>query len=161
MTAGGNALKYYASVRLDVRRVETLKAGGVPVGSHTRVRVVKNKVAPPFKEAEFDVMYGKGISKVGEIVDLGAKFGIIKKSGAWFGYGELRLGQGRDNAKTYLEENPELAAEIEALIRKKLQGTDSGNENTAPAPQVPAAESAAPAKKVSRADIDILVDDDE
>ena len=161
VTAGGNALKYYASVRLDVRRVETLKAGGVPVGSHTRVRVVKNKVAPPFKEAEFDVMYGKGISKVGEIVDLGAKFGIIKKSGAWFGYGELRLGQGRDNAKTYLEENPELAAEIEALIRKKLQGTDSGNENTAPAPQVPAAESAAPAKKVSRADIDILVDDDE
>jgi len=159
VTAGGNALKYYASVRLDVRRVETLKAGGVPVGSHTKVKVVKNKVAPPFKEAEFDVMYGKGISKVGEMVDLGVKFGIVQKSGAWFGYKDLRIGQGRDNAKTYLEEHPEIAAEIEEQIRAKLAGE---TEKADKAEKVEAVkEEKAPAKKrVSKADIDILVDDE-
>ena len=158
VTAGGNALKYYASVRLDVRRVETLKAGGVPVGSHTKVKVVKNKVAPPFKEAEFDVMYGKGISKIGEMIDLGVKFGIVSKSGAWFGYKDLRIGQGRDNAKTYLEEHPEIAQEIEEQIRAKLAGE---KEEEKASKAVPAAkEEKAPAKRISKADIDILVDDE-
>ena len=101
-TPGGRALKFYASVRLDVRKVETLRNGTDVVGSHTRVKVVKNKVAPPFKEAEFDIMYGEGISKIGEIVDLGVKFDILKKSGAWFYYGEQRLGQGRENVKLLL-----------------------------------------------------------
>ena len=158
VTAGGNALKYYASVRLDVRRVETLKAGGVPVGSHTKVKIVKNKVAPPFKEAEFDVMYGKGISKIGEMIDLGVKFGIVSKSGAWFGYKDLRIGQGRDNAKTYLEEHPEIAQEIEDQIRAKLAGEKEEEKASKAAPAV--SEEKAPAKRISKADIDILVDDE-
>ena len=117
VTAGGNALKYYASVRLDVRRTETLKAGSEAIGAHTRVKVVKNKVAPPFKEAEFDIMYGEGISKIGEILDLGAKLDLVQKSGSWFAMGETRLGQGRDAVKEYLKNNPELADRIEAEVR--------------------------------------------
>ncbi len=116
-TTGGRALKFYASVRMDVRRVETLKSGSDMIGNRVRVKIVKNKVAPPFKEAEFDIMYGTGISKVGEILDLGVKLEIVAKSGSWFNYGEIRLGQGRDNAKEYLKNNPEIADEIEAQIR--------------------------------------------
>ena len=160
VTAGGNALKYYASVRLDVRRTETLKAGNAFVGSHTRVKVVKNKVAPPFKEAEFDVMYGKGISKEGELLDIGAKFDIVKKSGAWFGYKDLRLGQGRDNAKEYLASHPELAKEIEQQIREKLKENSGAVKAGGGVAKEVALEPKAPAPKVSKADIDILVDDD-
>lgn len=166
VTAGGNALKYYASVRLDVRRVETLKANGAPVGSHTKVKVVKNKVAPPFKEAEFDVMYGKGISREGELIDLGVKLNIVQKSGAWFGYKELRLGQGRDNAKEYLAANPELAKEIEMQIRENFEQLTAKPAKGAAAKaavkpvEAPAAKPAAPAKTASKANIDILVDDE-
>jgi recombination protein RecA len=116
VTPGGRALKFYSSVRLDVRKIEILKSGTEPIGSRTRVKVVKNKVAPPFKEAEFDMMYGKGISKEGEILDLGVKMDIVNKSGAWFSYGETRLGQGRDNSKNYLLEHPELMGEIQDKI---------------------------------------------
>lgn len=117
-TPGGRALKFYASVRLDVRRIETLKNGTEMIGNRTRVKVVKNKVAPPFKEAEFDIMYGTGISKVGEILDLAVRLEIISRSGTWFNYGDVRLGQGRDNAKTFLSDNPEIAAEVEAKVRE-------------------------------------------
>ena len=116
-TPGGRALKYFSSVRLDIRRTETLKNGSEMIGSRTRVKVVKNKVAPPFREAEFDIMYGEGISKVGEIVDLGVKLDIIEKGGAWFTYGE-QIFQGRENIKKYLKENPEIADEIEKKIRQ-------------------------------------------
>jgi len=117
VTTGGKALKFYASVRIDVRRMEHIKNGTELLGSRTRAKVVKNKIAPPFKEAEFDIMYGEGISRLGEIVDLGIKLGIIQKSGAWISMGEMRLGQGRENAKQYLKENPELADSIEQKIR--------------------------------------------
>lgn len=119
-TPGGRALKFYASVRMDVRRADTLKQGDEMVGSRTKVKIVKNKVAPPFKSAEFDIMYGLGISKEGCLVDLATELGIIAKSGAWYSYGETRLGQGRENAKDYLKENPELYAEIEGKIYEKL-----------------------------------------
>ena len=118
VTTGGRALKYYASVRIDVRRVEGLKdSSGQFIGNHTRAKVVKNKVAPPFREAEFDIMFGKGISKMSELVDVGVKLGIVQKSGAWFNYGDIRLGQGRDNAKQFLADNPEIANDIEGQIR--------------------------------------------
>ncbi|GIX45835.1 MAG: protein RecA [Candidatus Tectimicrobiota bacterium] len=120
-TTGGNALKFYASVRLDIRRVEAIKVGQEVVGNRTRVKVVKNKLAPPFREAEFDILYGSGISYVGELLDLAVKYGILQKSGAWFAYGEERIGQGRDNARTYLLEHPEVAAAIEAEVRQALQ----------------------------------------
>lgn len=116
-TTGGNALKFYASVRLDIRRIGQLKDGLDMVGNRTKVKVVKNKVAPPFRVVEFDIMYGQGISKVGEIVDLGVDFGIIKKSGSWFSYNETKLGQGRDSVKDLLKDNPELADEIEKQIK--------------------------------------------
>jgi recombination protein RecA len=115
-TTGGNALKFYASIRLDIRRIGQIKAGDENVGNNVRVKVVKNKVAPPFKKAEFDIMFGKGISKSGELVDLGVLQNIVKKSGSWFSYGETKLGQGRDSVKQLLEDNPELAAEIEEKI---------------------------------------------
>ncbi|BFK87679.1 recombinase RecA [Pseudoflavonifractor sp. DSM 107456] len=118
VTTGGRALKFYASVRMDVRRVESLKNGSEIIGNRTRVKIVKNKVAPPFREAEFDIMYGEGISKVGELVDLGVKLDIIQKSGSWFSMGEMRLGQGKDSVKQYLKDNPEEAERIEAEIRK-------------------------------------------
>ena len=116
-TTGGNALKFYASVRLDIRRIGAIKERDEVVGNQTRVKVVKNKVAPPFKQVEFDIMYGEGISKMGELVDLGVKAGIVEKSGSWFSYNSTRIGQGRDNSKNFLRENPEMAAEIELAIR--------------------------------------------
>ncbi len=119
-TPGGRALKYYASVRIDVRKIEALKNGGEFIGNRTRAKVVKNKVAPPFKEAEFDIMFGQGISKVGEILDIGVSMGIVNKSGSWFSYGDTRLGQGRDNIKEYFLQNPELAQEIEEKVFAKL-----------------------------------------
>ena len=120
-TTGGNALKFYASVRLDIRRVSQLKDGDEVIGNQTRVKVVKNKVAPPFRKAEFDIMFGEGISRAGEIIDLGVDKGIIKKSGSWFSYGDAKLGQGRDAAKKCIEDNPELADELEAAIMEALK----------------------------------------
>jgi recombination protein RecA len=120
-TTGGNALKFYASVRLDIRRSTQLKDGDNVIGNRTRVKVVKNKVAPPFRKAEFDIMYGKGVSKVGEIVDLGVEYGVVKKSGSWFSYGETKLGQGRDAVKRLLEDNLELATELEEKIVAQIQ----------------------------------------
>ncbi|OIQ86822.1 protein RecA [mine drainage metagenome] len=117
-TTGGNALKFYASVRLDIRRIGAIKDKDEVVGNQTRVKVVKNKLAPPFKVVEFDIMYGEGISKTGELIDLGVKAGVVEKSGAWFSYNSQRVGQGRENAKTFLKENPAVAAEIEAAIRQ-------------------------------------------
>ena len=116
-TTGGNALKFYASVRLDIRRIGAIKDRDEVVGNQTRVKVVKNKVAPPFKQVEFDIMYGEGISKTGELLDLGVKAGVVEKSGAWYSYGDERIGQGRENAKTFLKENPQRAMEIEDKIR--------------------------------------------
>lgn len=118
VTPGGRALKFYASVRLDIRRIETLKQGTEMIGNRTRVRVLKNKVAPPFKEAEFDIMYGEGISKHGDILDMAADLEIVDKSGAWYSYQDIRLGQGRENAKTFLREHPELTDELELKVRK-------------------------------------------
>ena len=119
-TTGGNALKFYASLRLDIRRIDAIKAGQEIVGNRTRVKIVKNKVAPPFKQVEFDIMYGKGISYSGELLDLAVQQDIIQKSGAWFSHGDERIGQGRDNAKTYLDEHPEVATSIEAQVRTTL-----------------------------------------
>jgi recombination protein RecA len=135
-TTGGNALKFYASVRLDIRRIGQIKDGEEIVGNATRVKVVKNKVAPPFKQVEFDIMYGKGISKTGELLDLGVKAGLVEKSGSWFSYDSIRIGQGRENSKNWLVENAEMAAKLEASIRGKvdevaeemLVGPDSESE---------------------------------
>jgi recombination protein RecA len=117
-TTGGNALKFYASVRLDIRRIGVIKDRDEVIGNQTRVKVVKNKLAPPFKQVEFDIMYGEGVSKLGEIIDLGVKAGIVEKSGAWFSYDSQRIGQGRENAKTFLRNNPDMAGRIEAAIRQ-------------------------------------------
>jgi recombination protein RecA len=116
-TTGGNALKFYSSVRLDIRRIGAVKDRDEVVGNLTRVKVVKNKVAPPFKEVEFDIMYGEGISKTGELIDLGVKAGVVAKSGSWYSYGDERIGQGRENAKSFLKENPAIALELEDKIR--------------------------------------------
>ena len=129
-TTGGRALKFYASVRLDVRRVETLKAGGEMVGNRARVKVVKNKVAPPFKEAEFDIMFGKGISREGDILDLAANCGVVIKSGSWYAYNSEKIGQGRENAKKYLLENPTIMEEIETKVRD-FYALDGGEEKDA------------------------------
>ncbi len=169
-TPGGRALKFYASVRLDVRRTETLKSGTEMIGSRTRVKVVKNKVSPPFKEAEFDIMYGTGISKEGEILDLGAKLEIVDKSGSWFNYGDVRLGQGRDNAKEFLKANPEVAAEIEAQVRANADKLLKSNRTAGKKPvkvgakvaaeePVEADASAAPAKSsAKKVNIDVETD---
>lgn len=125
-TTGGNALKFYSSVRLDIRRISQIKEGDNVTGSRVRVKVVKNKVAPPFQKAEFDIVYGKGFSKTGEIIDLGVEFGIIKKSGSWYSYGDTKLGQGRDAVKNLLEDNPELSDELEGLIREKIAEKRNG-----------------------------------
>ncbi|WP_196886970.1 recombinase RecA [Aureivirga sp. CE67] len=127
-TTGGNALKFYASVRIDIRRRTQIKDGDKVIGNSTKVKVVKNKVAPPFQTAEFDIMYGEGVSKVGEILDLGVEYGIIKKSGSWFSYGDSKLGQGRDAVKNIIKDNPELAEELEAKIVAKIQGTEEVEE---------------------------------
>ena len=119
-TTGGRALKFYASVRMDIRRIASIKDGDVVVGGRTRVKVVKNKVAPPFREAEFDVMYGEGISRTGDLIDLAVDKRIVEKSGAWFAYGGERLGQGRENAKQFLKDNPEVCAAIEDRVRREL-----------------------------------------
>jgi recombination protein RecA len=132
-TTGGNALKFYASVRLDIRRIGAIKNGEEVVGNMTRVKVVKNKVAPPFRETEFEIMYGSGISREGEIIDLASLHGIIEKSGAWYAYKGSRIGQGKDNARNYLQQNKEIAREIEEQVRAKLlpvrgkSGSANGN----------------------------------
>jgi recombination protein RecA len=125
-TTGGNALKFYASVRLDIRRTGQIKDREDIVGNATRVKVVKNKVAPPFKQVEFDIMYGEGISKIGEILDLGVKAGLVEKSGAWFSYDSVRIGQGRENAKTFLKENSELCDRLEKAIRARTDKVAEG-----------------------------------
>ncbi len=177
-TTGGRALKYYASVRIDVRRVEAIKVGSEVIGNRTRAKVVKNKVAPPFKEAEFDIMFGQGISKMGEIVDIAVKLGIVNKSGAWFSYGDIRLGQGRDNAKEYFKANPALSKEVEdkvfaAMEKAKAEGYNPLSpekkkgktilNTAAAAPAAPAQEggeqaSEKPATKRRNANIDIDVE---
>ena len=139
-TTGGNALKFYASVRLDIRRIGAIKERDEVVGNQTRVKVVKNKLAPPFKQVEFDIMYGEGISKIGELIDLGVKAGVVEKSGAWFSYDSQRIGQGRENAKTFLKDNPDIAGKIEAAIRqnagliaeKILAGEEAATTTTRP-----------------------------
>ena len=139
-TTGGRALKFYASIRMDVRRIESLKQGGEVVGNRTRVKVVKNKIAPPFKEAEFDIMFGEGISVVGDILDLAANINVVNKSGAWYAYKETRIGQGRENAKQFLREHPEMCAEIDHLVRVHY-----GLEQNQAAPQTAEAADAAEA----------------
>ena len=156
-TPGGRALKFYSSVRIDVRKGEPLKDGGEVIGNHTKIKIVKNKVAPPFKTAEFDIMYGTGICHTGEIIDAGVELGIIKKSGAWFYYGESRLGQGRDNVKKLFEENKEIAEEIENLIIKEMESGEAAQivpeDDIAIMPEEP---TAIPRKTI---DIDIAVDE--
>ena len=165
VTTGGRALKFYASLRIDVRRIEQLKGPGNEfIGNRTRAKIVKNKVAPPFKEAEFDIMYGKGISKEGEILDLGVKLNIIQKSGSWFSYGEERIGQGRDNVKEYLRQNKKIADEIEAVIRDNAaKVVKLGKEEPLIANisemGMPVRE--ATTKATAKAALDIAVDDDE
>ena len=159
-TTGGRALKLYASVRIDIRRIETLKSGTENIGSRTKAKVVKNKIAPPFREAEFDVMYGEGISRVGELIDLAVKLDIIKKSGAWFSYEGTRLGQGRDNSKNFVKDNPEMYAEIEEKVRANVDKlyTKAGKKPAeVKAVTVEAVEEKP--KKSAKADIDITVDD--
>ena len=141
-TTGGNALKFYSSVRLDVRRVESIKEGGNVIGNKTRVKVVKNKVAPPFREAYFDIMYGEGISKWGELVDLAVQMDIVQKSGSWFSMGEERIGQGKDSVKAYLQANPEIAEQVEAQVREGLLSASGAAKAPAKAAQRPVAVSA-------------------
>ncbi len=163
VTSGGNALKYYASVRLDVRRTETLKSGQDAIGSHTRVKVVKNKLAPPFKQAEFDVLYGIGISKDSELVDLAVKLDIVEKSGSWFAYKGERLAQGRENVRDLLRNNPALSAEIEAQVRENMHKLVPGTRaavSVAPAPvEIPLAAAPQVTSAAAKAQIDIVVDD--
>ena len=137
VTTGGRALKFYASVRIDVRRIETLKNGSEMIGNRTRAKVVKNKVAPPFREAEFDIMYGEGISMLGELIDLGVKLDLVQKSGSWYSMGETRIGQGRDNAKQYIADHPELAAELEARVRAHLMEVQNSRIKQPAAPAKP------------------------
>ena len=155
-TTGGRALKFYASVRIDIRRIETLKSGSEMIGSRTRAKVVKNKVAPPFREAEFDIMYGKGISHEGELIDMGLKTGVVERMGAWYSYNGEKLGQGKDNSKKILADNKELAKEIEDKIIAILKKDDS-EEASAPAKEAEPAPAPTPRKKIN---IDVAVDDD-
>ena len=169
VTTGGRALKFYASMRIDVRKAETLKATGSElVGNRTKAKIVKNKLAPPFKQAEFDIMYGQGISKEGEIVDMAVEYGIIKKSGSWFSYNDERLGQGRDNVKDMIKGNPEFAAQLEKQITEKLdeiQKNSSHKYQAKAAPRADFDEPAAPPVKqtvaAAKAKLDIAVEDDE
>lgn len=167
-TPGGRALKFYSSVRLDVRRVEQIKQGGEVIGNRTKVKVVKNKVAPPFKEAEFDIMYGRGISKEGEILDLAVKFDHVQKSGAWFAIGDTRLGQGRDNVKEYIRNNPALLEDLTEKVRASMMAAinekraASAKKESAPEKAEETAPAAAPAAKsrTKAANIDIEVEKD-
>ncbi len=160
-TTGGRALKFYASIRMDVRRTETLKGtNGEFIGSHTKVKIVKNKVAPPFKTAEFDIMFGEGISRESELVDMAVNFDIMKKSGAWFSYGETRVGQGRENTKQYLKDNPDIANEIEAKIRAKIEESRNKTDDFDSADEVIAYKPVATTKDEARAKIDVIVDDE-
>ncbi|MBE6827769.1 MAG: recombinase RecA [Ruminococcaceae bacterium] len=160
-TTGGRALKFYATIRLDVRRTESLKgANGEFVGSHTKVKVVKNKVAPPFKTAEFDIMFGEGISHESELVDMAVNMDIIKKSGAWFSYGEQRIGQGRENTKKFLQDNPDIANEIEEKIKSGLFSKDAENKDDL-SDEVISYRPVETTKESARAKIDVIVDDDE
>ena len=147
VTTGGRALKFYSSVRIDVRRVEAIKESGEVIGNRTRAKIVKNKVAPPFREAEFDILYGEGISKWGEMVDLAAKLDIIQKSGSWFSMGETRIGQGRDAAKQFLKDNPDIAADVEEQVRANAYKLMSKQSQ-------PAAKAAGRAVDVSADDFD-------
>ena len=163
VTPGGRALKFYSSVRIDIRRVETLKANGEMIGSRTRAKVVKNKIAPPFKEAEFDIMYGQGISREGELLDLAVKADVVQKSGAWFNYGDMRLGQGRDNVKELLRTNKELSSEIEAKLWENIDKLNARAPKS-PKSSAPTVTPVAAAKKAdspakSGAKLDILVED--
>lgn len=162
-TTGGRALKFYASVRMDVRRVEGIKQNGEVIGNRTRVRIVKNKIAPPFKEAEFDILYGKGISREGEIVDMGLKLGVLSRSGAWFYYGETRIGQGRDNVRQLLMDNPALADEIEQKINGAFVGQKEGMDKNAEKPVSKQTEETAgetaPRHTRKKVNIDIAVDE--
>jgi recombination protein RecA len=132
-TTGGNALKFYSSVRLDIRRIGAIKKGDEVIGNQTRVKVVKNKMAPPFKQAEFEIVYGEGISKPGELIDLGVANGIVEKSGAWYSYQQDRIGQGKENAKTFLSENPDMMNELESRLREILLPKKESKKETAEA----------------------------
>ena len=162
-TTGGRALKFYATIRMDVRRTESLKGtNGEFIGSHTKVKIVKNKVAPPFKVAEFDIMFGEGISHESELVDMAVNMDIIRKSGAWFSYGEQRIGQGRENTKNYLKDNPDVAAEVENKIRTKLFEQKSKEDASDDlSDEVIAYRPVETTKDAARAKIDVMVDDDE
>ena len=156
-TTGGRALKFYSSVRVEIRRIEHLKNGTTLIGSRTRAKVVKNKIAPPFKEAEFDIMYGEGISKIGELVDMGVKFGFVQKSGAWFYLGEERLGQGRDAAKQYFKDHPDVADKVEAQIVAKLTGKDEPKKDDLADMRAPAP--TAKARTAAKANVEVFADD--
>ena len=155
-TTGGRALKFYSSVRIDIRKTDAIKNGSEVIGNSVRCKIVKNKVAPPFKIAEFDIMYGEGISKYGEMVDLGAEYNIIKKSGSWFSYGEDRIGQGKESAKQFLRDNPDICDEIEARLREILQKTPEEQEE---AKKAPSSAPKAKAKPVSARGLDVTADD--
>ena len=162
MTTGGRALKFYASVRIEIRRKEHIKNGTVLMGSRTKAKVVKNKIAPPFKEAEFDIMYGEGISKTGELVDIGTELGLVQKSGSWFSMGETRIGQGREAAKNYFKEHPDIADALEKEIKDRLTGKNAAA--AAEEPPAPAKAKAAPAKaeraaRSASAGIEVFADD--
>lgn len=169
VTTGGRALKFYASMRIDVRKIEQLKASGSEfIGSRTRAKIVKNKVAPPFKSAEFDIMYGTGISKQGEILDMAVEYDIVHKGGSWFSYGDRRLGQGRDNVKEIIKNEPELAAELEQKIKERMaEEQEKATQKYQPkaAPMAVTDDEAESKKKITReqarAKLDIAVEDDE
>lgn len=162
VTPGGRAMKFYASVRLDIRKIETLKNGTDIIGSRTRAKVVKNKLAPPFKEAEFDIMYGRGISREGEVLDMAVELEIVQKSGAWFSYDGTRMGQGRDNAKQFILDNEDIAKQIEEKLqenRDKIFGSSKAKKSAAKKVEIQVEEKPEKPKKVIKADIDITVDD--
>ena len=167
VTPGGRALKFYSSVRIDVRKKEVIKNGTDIIGSHTKVKVVKNKVAPPFREVEFDIMYGQGISRVGELLDLAEKLDIVQKSGAWFSYNGTRIGQGRENAKKFLQDNPDIFEEITARVKQNADklylktAKGEGKPVVSPVETAPLPEEKPVDSKKLKADIDITVDDDE